>query len=99
MPQPERSTNGRSAEAPALAVPGGGRAGPACNSRGDPDKIPCVDAPARAEFERVFRACHPAVYRYAARRVAPDAVQDVVSETFLVAWRRFGDLYGEPLPW
>ena len=26
-------------------------------------------------------------------------MQDVVSETFLVAWRRRGELRGEPLPW
>jgi RNA polymerase sigma factor (sigma-70 family) len=58
-----------------------------------------VDASTRADFERVFRDCHAAVHRYAARRVPADSVQDVVSETFLVAWRRFGDLRGEPLPW
>ena len=50
-------------------------------------------------FERIFGECHDAVLRYAARRVAPEAVQDVVSETFLVAWRRYGELDGEPLPW
>src|SRR5437868_4030260 len=33
------------------------------------------------------------------RRVPDDAVHDVVSETFLTAWRRFDDLHGEPLPW
>jgi RNA polymerase sigma-70 factor, ECF subfamily len=47
----------------------------------------------------MFRDCHTAVHRYAARRVPADSVQDVVSETFLVAWRRFGQLRGEPLPW
>jgi RNA polymerase sigma factor (sigma-70 family) len=50
-------------------------------------------------FERVFTDCYDAVHRYAARRVAPDAVQDVVSDTFLVAWRRRGELAGDPLPW
>ena len=50
-------------------------------------------------FERVFRGCYEAVYAYAARRVAPEAVQDVVSETFVVAWRRYAELDGEPLPW
>jgi RNA polymerase sigma-70 factor (ECF subfamily) len=52
-----------------------------------------------AQFERVFADCYEPVVRYVARRVASDAVQDVVSETFLVAWRRFGDAKGEPLPW
>ncbi len=51
------------------------------------------------DFEEVFNACYEPVYRYAARRVAPAAVQDVVSDTFLIAWRRHGELKGEPLPW
>jgi RNA polymerase sigma-70 factor (ECF subfamily) len=50
-------------------------------------------------FEHLFNSCHHAVCAYATRRVAPEAVQDVVSETFLVAWRRYADLDGEPLPW
>ncbi len=53
----------------------------------------------RAQFERVYNDCYAAVYRYAARRVAPAAVQDVVADTFVTAWRRYGDLRGEPLPW
>jgi RNA polymerase sigma-70 factor (ECF subfamily) len=51
------------------------------------------------DFERIFNECYEPVYRYAARRVAPEAAHDVVSDTFLVAWRRFADLDGEPLPW
>ncbi len=51
------------------------------------------------DFEEVFNACYEPVYRYAARRVAPEAVQDVVSDTFLIAWRRHRELKGEPLPW
>ncbi len=51
------------------------------------------------DFEEVFNDCYEPVVRYVARRVAADAVQDVVSDTFLVAWRRYGDLRGEPLPW
>jgi RNA polymerase sigma-70 factor, ECF subfamily len=50
-------------------------------------------------FERVFNNCHRAVYAYASRRVSPEAVQDIVSETFLVAWRRHSELDGDPLPW
>jgi RNA polymerase sigma-70 factor, ECF subfamily len=53
----------------------------------------------QGDFERVFNDCYEQVLRYVARRVAADAVQDVVSDTFLVAWRRHGDLRGEPLPW
>jgi RNA polymerase sigma factor (sigma-70 family) len=54
---------------------------------------------AQERFERVFNSCHHAVCAYVTRRVAPEAVQDVVSETFLIAWRRQADLDGEPLPW
>ena len=42
----------------------------------------------RIAFERMFRAHHPAVFRYVLRRVEEPAVQDLVAETFLVAWRR-----------
>ncbi|HEX4114888.1 MAG TPA: sigma factor [Solirubrobacteraceae bacterium] len=54
---------------------------------------------AKLPFEDVFNGCYDAVHRYAARRVASEAVQDVVAETFLVAWRRYDELRGEPLPW
>jgi RNA polymerase sigma factor (sigma-70 family) len=53
----------------------------------------------RAQFERVYQDCYAAVQRYAARRVAPEAVQDVIADTFVTAWRRYGELDGEPLPW
>ena len=54
---------------------------------------------ARAEFERMFREQYAAVRRYAARRVESAAVQDVVADTFLAAWRRFDQMDGDPLPW
>ena len=54
---------------------------------------------AREQFEQLFNGCYDAVYRYAARRVEPAAVQDVVAETFLIAWRRQAELDGQPLPW
>ena len=53
----------------------------------------------RAEFERIFREHYAAVYRYATRRVESAAVQDVVADTFLAAWRRFDQVDGDPLPW
>ena len=56
--------------------------------------------PTRDErFERLFRECYPLVRAYALRRAAPDAAQDVVADTFLVAWRRLEDLPDDPLPW
>jgi RNA polymerase sigma factor (sigma-70 family) len=51
------------------------------------------------QFEQVFNRCYRAVYSYAARRVEPAAVQDVVSETFLIAWRRRAELEEPALPW
>jgi RNA polymerase sigma-70 factor (ECF subfamily) len=40
----------------------------------------------------------PAIRAYAARRVEPDAVDDIVAETFAIACRRMPD-DGDPLPW
>lgn len=39
------------------------------------------------------------VLAYATRHLAPEAAQDVLSETFLVAWRRLGDVPDDALPW
>ena len=39
------------------------------------------------------------VYAYAARRSTPDVANDVVSETFLIAWRRLDAVPADPLPW
>jgi RNA polymerase sigma-70 factor (ECF subfamily) len=36
---------------------------------------------------------------YVSRRTAVSEVQDVIAETFLVAWRRFDELPGDPIPW
>lgn len=36
---------------------------------------------------------------YALRHVDADTAQEVVSETFLVAWRRLADVPGDPMPW
>jgi RNA polymerase sigma-70 factor (ECF subfamily) len=58
-----------------------------------------MSAEREQRFAVVFRAHRVAVWRYVARRVLPDAVDDVVAETFLVAWRRFDELPRDPLPW
>lgn len=48
----------------------------------------------------MFRATYPRVLAYALRRAADrPSAEEVVSETFLVAWRRYDDLPEEPLPW
>jgi RNA polymerase sigma-70 factor, ECF subfamily len=52
-----------------------------------------------AAFESLFAAHYWAVHSYVRRRGPAAAVEDVVSDTFLVAWRRFDSLGDDPLPW
>lgn len=52
-----------------------------------------------ARFEAVFTAHSDVIYAYARRRVTKEEAEDVVSEAFLVAWRRLDDLPAEPVPW
>ena len=54
----------------------------------------------QARFEQLYRAHAGAVRKYAVRRVGSDAIaDDVVSDVFLVVWRRLDDVPGRPLPW
>lgn len=46
----------------------------------------------------VYEQHAQAIRRYAARRVEPDAVDDVVAETFAIAWRKL-PREADPLPW
>jgi len=58
------------------------------------------DRDATAWFEELFEAHYGDLMRYATRRVGADAASDIVSGTFLVAWRRRGDLpEDDPRPW
>ena len=50
-------------------------------------------------FEALFRANYAAVRGYALRRARREEAQDVVAETFLVAWRRFDEVPVDALPW
>jgi len=54
---------------------------------------------ASRRFASLFADHYEEVVAYARRRVGPDAAQDVVAETFLVAWRRLGDVPPDVLPW
>jgi RNA polymerase sigma-70 factor, ECF subfamily len=54
---------------------------------------------ADARLSALFRQHSARVYAYARRHVEESHCDDVVSETFLVAWRRFDQLPPEPLPW
>ncbi|MCU1670304.1 MAG: polymerase subunit sigma-24 [Blastococcus sp.] len=50
-------------------------------------------------FDRLWLEHAPAVLRYARRHVLPDEVEDVVAETFVVAWRRLDEVPPYGLPW
>lgn len=50
-------------------------------------------------FTAMFDELAPRVFAYARRHCERSAAQDVVSETFAVAWRRFADVPSEALPW
>jgi RNA polymerase sigma-70 factor (ECF subfamily) len=55
----------------------------------------------RAErFRQVFETCFQPLLVYARRRSDATAADDIVAETFLVAWRRLEDVPKDhPLPW
>jgi len=53
----------------------------------------------RARFEAMFRGHYDAIVRYVVRRLGRSAAGDVVSETFLIAWRRLDDVPENALPW
>lgn len=55
--------------------------------------------PDRERFAALFGQLAPRVFAYARRHCEASAAQDVVSDTFLVAWRRYGELPADPLPW
>lgn len=50
-------------------------------------------------FSELYRETSDRVTAYARSRLPPDQAADVVSETYLVAWRRLADVPERPLPW
>jgi len=50
-------------------------------------------------FERLFREHYASVARYVARRLPQESLDDVVSSTFVVAWRKFDHVEGPNLLW
>lgn len=51
-------------------------------------------------FTRLWDAHYDDVLRYAARRIDHETARDIAAETFLVAWRRRGDIPPDrPFPW
>src|SRR5436305_13653007 len=56
------------------------------------------DSNREGRFNRLYAEHFEAVRRYAWRR-EPALADDVVSETFLTAWRRLDDVPTAPRPW
>jgi RNA polymerase sigma factor (sigma-70 family) len=50
-------------------------------------------------FELLFAEHAQAVRAYALRRIDPSTADDIVSEVFVVAFRRLDEIPDEPLPW
>lgn len=50
-------------------------------------------------FVALWEEHAPRVMAYALRHVGPDGAEDVVAETFLVAWRRLDRVPDDALPW
>lgn len=63
------------------------------------DDRPQLPTDAAARLEALFRSHCAAVASYVRRRTPAESADDIVAETFLVAWRRLEDVPTEPLPW
>ncbi|MFI1866843.1 RNA polymerase sigma factor [Streptomyces jumonjinensis] len=50
-------------------------------------------------FTAVYDACRGRVWAYAVSRAGRQIADEVVSETFVIAWRRRAELPRTPLPW
>ena len=55
--------------------------------------------PENREFVSLYETNYKDVLRYVQRRTRPGLVEEVVAETFLIAWRRRDALPDEPRPW
>lgn len=60
---------------------------------------PAPTAAGRARLTRLYEAHADAVYRYARHRVDVQTAEDVVAETFLIAWRRLDSVPRKAVPW
>jgi RNA polymerase sigma-70 factor (ECF subfamily) len=50
-------------------------------------------------FTLLFRRHYPQVLQYVRRRVEPQSCEEIVADTFTVAWRRFASIPEPALPW
>src|SRR5262249_25294419 len=83
-------------DAKSNAIPGSIR------KRRDNLRVPMdTSAERQAAFQRLYREHYRAIVAYALRRRGAEDGDDLVAETFLVAWRRLEDIPGGELtrPW
>jgi RNA polymerase sigma-70 factor (ECF subfamily) len=50
-------------------------------------------------FTAIYDACRQRVWAYVVSRAGRQVAEEVVSDTFAIAWRRLGDVPEPPLPW
>lgn len=50
-------------------------------------------------FEELFRVTAPRLRNYVARHAEHHVVDDVMSETYTIAWRKLSKVPADPLPW
>ncbi|WP_242608668.1 RNA polymerase sigma factor [Actinomadura formosensis] len=55
--------------------------------------------PDEQRFTAIYDECRQRVWAYAAARAGRQVADEVVSETFAIAWRRFADVPEPALPW
>jgi RNA polymerase sigma-70 factor (ECF subfamily) len=57
------------------------------------------DHDAEDRFTAIYDSCRQRVWSYAASRAGRHVADEVVSETFMVAWRKLDEVPEPPLPW
>lgn len=58
-----------------------------------------IDQDAAARFTAVYDQTRPRVYAFAVSHAGRDLADEIVSEVYLVAWRRLADIPRPELPW
>jgi RNA polymerase sigma-70 factor (ECF subfamily) len=61
--------------------------------------VTVTESDARRRFTAIYDAHHPQVYAYAVSRAGRQLADDIVGDTFLVAWRKLATVPADPLPW
>lgn len=57
------------------------------------------EAESQQRFTEMYQAYYPRVYAYLVSRAGRQLADEAASQTFLVAWRRFGEVPADQLPW